>query len=350
MKFLPFVLLLASIRFASSTEGCVFNSTHCTCSTRPVKKTENSTCLRNQHSPSSTSLCAVSECTAGGHACDCLGSDTCSLSRCSSWRPVDGAKEAALGDRNVPCTLSAEWPCVSPAAPPSPAVSQGPGREYKMVQVGSTKQRHTLFNQTWQTDTNAFMLNRFFKLGKSMHDAWPAKDMLKNRQLNFRLYEAPEADFEGDLGDLGTGTGKVRYACMIINNYGGPNDGLSNYQASTTITSLGKDIRFLGCDDLNECQNTKVPASALRAKHHGIVTHSDGWCAGPIDNETGIAIKVTGIENLEGFNFLGGDGDVDEYGFRDNDIELKGTVDKNGLVTGGELPEIVIKPGGILVS
>lgn len=57
---------------------------------------------------------------------------------------------------------------------------------------------------------------------------------------------------------------------------------------------------------------------------------------------------MSGIENIEGINFLGSDGDTTEYFFGEGG--LTGTVDENGLVHGGALPEIIIKPAGILVE
>lgn len=185
------------------------------------------------------------------------------------------------------------------------------------------------------------MLKRYQK-GKSMHDQWPDKDELKNRQFQVRLYEAPSSAFPGKLS-----TDTVKYVCMILNDYKKPNDGLKNYKSTTTITSLGSPIQFLQCDDMKECK-TKTAGMELQEIHNGVVTHSDGWCAGPIDNETGVSIKVTNIERMEGVNFLGADGTTNEFAFQDNDIGLTGKTDGDGLMTGGGLPEILIKPGGIL--
>lgn len=181
--------------------------------------------------------------------------------------------------------------------------------------------------------------------GKSMHDSWFEKDKLKNRQLQFRLYEAPADAFNGKLA---TSSKTVKYACMVINNYNGPNDGLGNYKTQTTITSLGEDIQFLQCDDMSEC-TTQGLSKTLVASHRGIVTHSDGFCVGPIDEKTGISIKVKGVQLLEGINFLGGDGTENEFGFQEGSgIGMTGKVDTNGLVADGDVPEIFIKPGGIL--
>lgn len=56
------------------------------------------------------------------------------------------------------------------------------------------------------------------------------------------------------------------------------------------------------------------------------------------------------MQNIKGINFLGSDGVVDEYMFATRDAGLAGSVDSNGLVANGVVPEIIIKPAGILAQ
>lgn len=78
-----------------------------------------------------------------------------------------------------------------------------------------------------------------------------------------------------------------------------------------------------------------------------MVTHSDGFCVGDLVPGEEVSIKVDGVQKIEGINFLGSDGDVDQYFFKGGDGGLTGAVDDNGLVTNGVVPEIIINPGGI---
>lgn len=55
----------------------------------------------------------------------------------------------------------------------------------------------------------------------------------------------------------------------------GTNDGSKDCKAKTIITSLGEKIQFLRCDGRSESK-VKCAGKVLKAKHHMIVTQSDG--------------------------------------------------------------------------
>lgn len=244
----------------------------------------------------------------------------------------------------APTVTEAPAEVVTTAAPvvetPTEAVTTAapvvePPKEYKMVQFGP-KSGNQLFNMSWSEDTgNA--IAQTWAAGKSMHDRWPQPELLRKRQLNLRLYHSPD---------------KSSYmVCMIMNNYGGENDGLKNYYAEFEISALnGQTIGFAACDDMGECKKPRT-GTTLSAIHGGVVTHSDGFCVSPLQwNGNAISIKAKNIQNLEGINFQGSDGSMSEYTFYDGaPYGLTGDVSENGLVTNGEIPEIIINPAGIEV-
>lgn len=155
------------------------------------------------------SLCSVRECGIGGYGCDCLGADMCKIDKCNSWEPVDGRRAFAVGQIDVPCTMTAQGSCLSKVD----HVESLP--EYKMVQVGSIQSDATLFNMRYQVDGAGEMLNKY-KSGKTMYDSWVDKDLLKNRQFNVRLYQSPNSAFDSKLR---SGADTVKYVCMITNDY-----------------------------------------------------------------------------------------------------------------------------------
>jgi hypothetical protein len=324
----------SSVRAAS--RACVYNATHCAC---VATKNENAgVCLRHISGAGNAARCIGDSCSKNGFKCDCLGTDLCEMKSCGSWKAI-GSGTTALGAKNVPCKLAKSGSCLTKIGPLPAKVAEAP-KEYKMVQLGP-RIKALLFNMTYQTDKNDAMVKAFKNGdGVSMHDTWPDKDSLKQRQLNIRLYQSQDSS--------------TRFVCTIINSWGGENDGLGNYRVTSTITGRNQQtLNFMQCDDWTgstrsgEC-NAPYSGTELTANHVGMVIHTDGWCVGPLEaNGNTIGIKFDGVENMNGLNFLGSDGEASEYSFLDSTVGLTGTVDGNGLVHNGSVPLILIKPSGI---
>lgn len=123
----------------------------------------------------------------------------------------------------------------------------------------------------------------------------------------------------------------------------------------STIKSLsGEKLSWLQCDDWSGARNrgeckTPYSGTSLTASHYGLVTHSDGWCVGPLRyNGNAISIAFESVQNFEGINFLGSDSEATEFLFADPESGMSGPVDATGLVQqDGTVPEIIIKPYGI---
>ncbi len=146
-------------------------------------------------------------------------------------------------------------------------------------------------------------------------------------------------------------------ALCRINTYGISDDGLGSYGVHSKIrSSSGSALSFLACDDwIGQSQPGECAAplhgAELNAYHYGIISHTDGWCAGPLPMDGGsVTVEFTEIQNLRGINFLGSDGPV-EITFQNGEAAgMSGDVDTNtGLVVGGVIPKITINPSGILV-
>jgi hypothetical protein len=384
-----------------SAPACVFTSTHCVCS----PKTAGGTCFRHRTGPQTNGRCTVEACSAGGYKCDCLGKDFCEIKACGTWKASPAHAAGGFGPGDVPCVFSDESTCMAkvdraltPAtAPPTPHTTALPTTRstthpttrptthpttyptthptthpttqattyhtthptthptthqtthpttqrvhtYKQVQLGA-KSASNMFNLTYQVDENDEMVASFDRgAGRAMNNRWPDSASLKPRQLNVRLYKSA--------------SGENRFACTVINTYGIADDGLGNYMVDTTIRSLnGNVLRFVQCDDWTapagpgEC-NLPLSGPTLTASHRGLPTSTDGWCVSLPDDGSGISIKYTGIMKLNGINFLGSDGARTEYPFQGSQDGLTGLVDSDGLVTGGEVPEIIVNPAGIAV-
>lgn len=111
----------------------------------------------------------------------------------------------------------------------------------------------------------------------------------------------------------------------------------------------GEDIRFMQCDDSDECADINKAGPVLKASNKATPKHSDGWCVGPIDSETGVKIEITGVKKMLGVNFLDSTSSVADFVFEEQKALLEkpgNSVDEDGLFS-GDLPEIIIKPGGI---
>lgn len=94
-----------------------------------------------------------------------------------------------------------------------------------------------------------------------------------------------------------------------------------------------------------------MSGNVLNANFYGLITHSDGFCVGPLTMDgNAISIKTTNVQKIEGINFLGSDAKATQYSFAGGEGGLTGSVDGNGLVSNGALPEIIINPAGILAN
>jgi hypothetical protein len=330
-----------SAHVAAAARECLYNETHCACTA--AKSKNAGVCLRHVSGPEKNAICNGDSCRSDCFKCDCLGTDVCEMKSCGSWKATDlSRRRLRVGASNVPCKFEMTDPCISKIGKLSAPVEEAVVKVYKMVQLGS-KKNGILFNMTYQTDRQNGMVKKFQNGGgASLHDSWPDKASLKLRQLNIRLYQSEDAT--------------EKFVCTIIGSWGGDNDGLGNYKVHSTITGRnGQPLRFMQCDDWSGKSGTGECAApfsgtTLTANHNGMVTHTDGWCAGPLTgNGDSIGIKFDGVENIEGVNFLGGDGEASEFTFIDSNVGLIGEVDNNGLVHGGSVPQIIIKPFGILV-
>jgi hypothetical protein len=319
-------------------DNCVYTATKCTCATNKGA----GTCFHHISGPEASGLCTADFCDAGGFVCDCNGKSMCKINPCGSWKPSDlVAPIPPAGTTNVACTFTNGNKCLE-------RIGDAPltAREYKMVQLGTPKSPANMFNMTWQTDVDDFLTTTFADgAGTGVNNKWPSKETLKHRQINVRFYQ----------GDSRPDTNK--FVCAIINDWEN-DDGLGNYQVDSEIWSLtGDTIQFKQCDDWSpanaeagsgECQGP-LSATTLYAHHSGLVTNSDGWCAGPLRSGNVLSIKFSNLEKIEGINFQGSDGAVTEYKFAQSIAGLTGTVDSDGLVTRGAIPDIFISMDGIEV-
>lgn len=348
----PFRRTLAAGAFGmlallASADDCLFNATHCACSTTG---NAGGTCFRHYSGPQTGAMCTAETCKAGGHVCDCLGGSLCARSTCGVWRAADTSAKPEPGSVDIPCIFDSVGKCVEKLAASLPAPEkknkEKPAApvEYKMVQMGAKSVR-SMWNMTFEKDSGDYLTKRFADgKGKSLHGAWPRRDALKARQINMRLYR-------------GDSDPTRMLVCAIINTWGVGNDGLGNYAVESTVTGVdGLTLSFEACDDWSAAKGAgecKAPVSGtkLHARHSGIATLSDGWCVGPLDiNGDAVSVKFSGVQRLEGINFLGSDGEEEEFTFLESGEDgLTGQVDKNGLVQNGVVPEIIIKPSGIPV-
>lgn len=213
-----------------------------------------------------------------------------------------------------------------------------------MVQLGEYKPGN-LFNMTIMEDENNYISNQWNKDPKvSMHDRWPHKELLKRREIQFRMYANKEKT--------------KNFVCMIINDYKNEKDTVNNYKVKTEIKGLqGQKLRFAQCDDHKirsngtlhtECSQP-MEGNVLTSDHDGDETHSDGFCIEPLTyGGDSISIKVKDIFWISAINFVvGDDHSLATYKFAGGEGGLTGNVNGDGYVQGGAVPEIIIKLAGI---
>lgn len=316
------LLTLCAAQAISNDPTCLFNGTHCACRENKIA----GTCLRKESGGAGEGICTVATCNSGGYSCDCLGPNICKMDTCSSWVPKDGSISSHLQkDTKVACVKKTDSTCLTKVEIPV---------EYKMVQFGSSSLNNaagTMFNMTAMPDTDDFLAKTY---GKG--DSWDHPETLQHRHITIRLYKSP--------------TSGENMLCAIFNSYGLPNDGLGNYKIKSTVTGLnGQQLRWTFCDDRTECRGG--PSSTLVTTHKGMFTHSDGWCVKPVESDSGpINVKFSNVNKIEGITFQLSDGSDESYYFYDGgDFGMTGTVDTNGLVTGGAIPDILFDLGGIRV-
>lgn len=315
-------MLLASVCAQGVDDpACLFNATHCACR----QNTAPGNCLRKDSTASSDATCTVATCNAGGYACDCLGDNICKIDTCSIWVPKDGTIASRLAkDSTVPCMQKKDGTCLSKVELPV---------DYKMVQFGSATRHNvagTMFNISLMPDAGDKITSSY-----KMSDAWDHPETLRYRHITMRMYQRTSGE---------------PFLCAVYNTYGVPSDGLGLMKVTVTITGLaGQALSWVACDDKKEC--TGGPSSTLQATHSLVFTHSDGWCVMPVSaHGEGISVKFDNVNGFEGVTFQLSDAAEDVFYFRgDQDKGMTGTIDDNGLVSNGAVPEIVFNLAGIQV-
>lgn len=328
----------AFVAAVTADDNCLFNSTHCACSLKPA--TQAGLCLHHSES-AAEGKCVVESCNSDNFICNCEGTDVCEYQKCGAWRMTDSSADVpALGTAGVACEYVKSGKCLTKLS-----VSAAP-KEYKMVQIGEGRTGSNMFNMTFQVDKEDEMTSSFKDgEGDGLHGLWPDVQSLKSRQLNFRLYQ-------------GDSHPESKFICMVINSWKFVDDKGKNYKVSTEISAENGDVlKWMQCDDLShrksrsECIAPGQESSILKAKHAGLGIYSDGWCAGPLlENGNTVSIRLSGIENLVGINFLGSDSSVSEYLFADMP-GYQGELTQNGWAKkDGSLPVIKINLAGIEVD
>lgn len=243
---------------------------------------------------------------------------------CSTWVPKDGTVASQLvKDTDVGCVQKTDSTCLSRVEVAA---------EWKMVRFGTGSLRNsegTMFNMSALKDVKDMISGRY-----SMGDRWDHPETLRFRHITLRVY---------------VGEGGEHMLCAVFNTYGVPNDGLGRYAVSTTVKGVtGQTMRWVACDDRRECSGG--PGNTLSTNHRGVFTHSDGWCVKPLERESGpVSVKFSKVVGMEGISFQLSDGDEQSYYFETGDQGMTGVVDDNGLVTDGDIPEILFDLAGIQV-
>lgn len=329
------VALAACVATATARDTCLYNSTHCACSHKPT--TRAGLCLHHTEG-AAKGKCIVESCNSDNYICNCDGTDLCEYKKCGAWKMTDTSVDVlALGSTGVDCAYVKSGKCLTKLS------NSAIPFEFKMVQIGDERTVSNMFNMTFQVDKDDAMTTSFRNgKGDGLHGLWPDVNTLKSRQLNFRLYQ-------------GDSDPNSKFVCMVINSWQFVNDKAPNYRVATEISAEnGGAMKWMQCDDLNhsndgsECQ-APTETGILHASHFGMGIYSDGWCAGLLLENT-VSIRLSGIENLVGMNFLGSDGAVSEYLFADMP-GFKGELTEDGWAKkNGSIPEIKINLAGIEVE
>lgn len=259
------------------------------------------------------------------YACDRDGSSLCKIDSCAQWHAKDGATPTLEKETNVPCFKNENSQCVSKIDQPTgnKTVQFGP------VTVGNTA--GTMFNMGRFIDSGDRITTNF-----RMNDLWKHPTSLLFRHIHLRLYESESSGEE--------------MICTVYHRYGDANDGLGNMRVNVIVKGVdGQQLKWVACDDTMECPGG--PSTMLKATHRMIGTHTDGWCVRALGSGR-ISIKYTDVQRFEGITFQLADGPEPSYFFFNGaSIGMLGDVDEHGLVTNGDVPEILLNPErGCVVS
>lgn len=206
------------------------------------------------------------------------------------------------------------------------------GPEFRMVQVGIAS-NSTMFNMTAFIDKGDFITNKF-----NMDEMWPNKEYLRRRFINMRLYDSPVYD--------------ERMVCAIYNNYNIEDDHLGSMLVLAQISgTAGQLLQWSACDDEGECKGDQ--SSILRGRHSVGSNSADGWCVKPLEwNGSGIRVKFYFVNGMAGLTLQSSGNTVSDrvFMFKDTiEVGLPGSLNDNGLVMGGAMPDILFNMKGIEV-
>lgn len=191
-----------------------------------------------------------------------------------------------------------------------------------------------MFNMSFFTDHNDFIVNKF-----NMHALWNNSELLRQRFITLRLYRSSR--------------GNAKMICAIFNTYDVKDDRLGNMLVMTNVTAAsGQPLRWAACDDPQEC-NLHTSSSVLTARHSLFSSLTDGWCIKPLEeNGHEINVKFYSVHGMKGLVLQAVDRIGKDRAFLFTDtvrMGMPGTIGKNGLVRGGEFPEIKFNLRGIEV-
>lgn len=142
------------------------------------------------------------------------------------------------------------------------------------------------------------------------------------------------------------------FLCYVINKYFNTvDDGLGFMHTDVTISGAdGQLMRWVACDDASD-SCLSPPGTVLTSYFGNSADVTDGFCVKPLDySGNSILLQVTNVEGARGIRFIRPAQTVKEYLWADGPANgMTGTVDANGLVSGGASPVIRINLQGILV-
>eukprot|EP00177_Eucheuma_denticulatum_P004446 GFKZ01008076.1.p1 GENE.GFKZ01008076.1~~GFKZ01008076.1.p1 ORF type:complete len:479 (-),score=47.46 GFKZ01008076.1:964-2400(-) len=385
--------------------GCLFNSTHCSCS-----KTENpGTCLRHVRGDS----CLVDKCSAKGFSCDCDGTELCLFSACKAWVSKAGKPSAFLPrGQEVSCYLDPSVQCLRRIGEEEVESLMPERIEYRMVRFGEESEK-TMFNMS------AFPLTMFLvivdqavtgefsdlSVAKAELYKYPSgatsPSRLVAQVVNGVVMSDPHVVAGEDQGaGLGAGFNKFwsdqndinrlikvgqdyldqpsfmfhmhgkwtypkrlhrrfinlrmyeeagiknKILCGIYNTYGVADDGLGAMRAVVTISGAsGQTLEWVACDDRGECDGKR--GTVLTASHVMLSWLTDGWCVKPLEwNGNVVKVRFSGVNGLRGVVMQSTAGAEEIFRFGEGH-GMTGSVDKDGLVRGGTTPEIVFDLKGM---
>lgn len=201
-----------------------------------------------------------------------------------------------------------------------------------MYQFG-TASDETMFNMTFFTDTADFITSTY-----QMRNVWPQRTRYEQRWHTVLM-------FKNDAGN-------DYFLCYVINAYFNvADDGLGFMHTDVTVTGAdGQMMRWVACDDASD--SCLTPQGTVLTSYFGNAADvTDGFCVKPLDfSGNTIELQVTNVEGARGIRFIRPSGTVKEFLWADGATNgMTGTVDANGLVTGGASPVIRVNLNGLIV-